>query len=80
MIPKKGDFYILNYDGVLYTPIYWDVDTMKYLQFRRCEIHMVGSCKHIVVDMKYPYVLNKDREYIISNSSIIHIDQSTIIR
>lgn len=80
MIPEKGNFYILNVDEVLYTPIYWAVDPRKYLQLRKCEIHEVDRGKHLVIDMKYPYLLSKDREYIISNSSVVYIDQSAIVR
>lgn len=80
MISEKGNFYILNVDEVLYTPIYWAVDPRKYLQLRKCEIHEVDRGKHLVIDMEYPYLLSKDREYIISNSSVVYIDQSAIVR
>lgn len=80
MIPEKGNFYILNLDEVLYTPIYWAVEPRKYIQLRKCETHEVGSGKHLAFDMKYPYLLSKDREYIISNSSVVYIDKSAIVR
>ena len=82
MIPEKGNFYILydNVHEILYTPIYWDIEPSEYLTLRKCEIHEVGSCKHLVLDMTYPYCLSKDREYIISNSSVVYIDQSAIVR
>lgn len=79
MIPHNGDFYILNSNGVLFTPIYWDIDMSNYLQLRKCEILTANKCNHLVLDMRYPHLMIKDREYIIGNGSIVHIEKTSII-
>lgn len=80
MVPQNGDIYILNSNGVLYTPIYWNIDLKRLIQLRKCEIYTENNTNCLVLDMKYPFVMDKERKDIIDNSTIVHIDQTLILR
>lgn len=80
MIPKSGDFYILEDDGVLYTPIFADLETSDFFNLRKCEVYSENNLMHITLDLSYIYVIRKSKQYAIENSSLKHIDTKSIIK
>lgn len=79
MIPKKGEFYILESQQGVYTPIYWDTETISLIQMRKCELINENGINKLILDMKYPYVITKERDFIINNATKIYIDSTSII-
>ena len=78
MIPKSGDFYIVESDGILYTPIFADLEESEFFDLRKCDVSSKNGLTHLSLDLKYCYVLHKKKQDVIENSSIMHIDSTSI--
>lgn len=80
IIPKSGDFYIFESNGVLYTPIFLNLETTDSIQLRKCEIFTNNNMNHLILDLKYPFIIDRKKQLIIDNCPIVHIDTTTIIK
>lgn len=78
IIPNSGNFYIFDNGGVLYTPIFADLETSKFFDLRKCEVYYENNLTHLVLDMSYPYLLRREKTDIITNGTLIRIDEAHI--
>ena len=78
IIPKSGSFYILEVDGVLYTPTFADLETSEYYNLRKCEVYAENELTHLALDMQYPYRMNREKTYVINTGVLMHIDVTHI--
>ena len=59
IIPKSGDFYMFESDGILYTPIFADLEESEYFDLRKCEVSSKNGLTHLSLNMSYCYDLRK---------------------
>ncbi len=79
IIPKSGDLYIYEEDGIFFTPVFPDYETSDYFDLRKCEIYSENNKIHLNLDMHYLYILRKEKQFVIENCKLIHIDTTAII-
>lgn len=79
MIPRNGDFYIIEEDGVLYTPIFAELETSNYFDLRKCKVYSKNGLMHLILNLSYINVQHKSKQYVIENGSLKHIYTISII-